>query len=123
MGGLIFEEPIVGGSLYAKTIIGQGTNPHTAYVVVVRGRRFLKKNLRLRQFASDRDKTLSVILRDIPHRLTELDFLFFDFGGTYERFKIVAKKYLTMHNIQNYHSLYSILNFDWLIYLQITACK
>jgi hypothetical protein len=22
-----------------------------------------------------------------------------------------------------YHSLYSILNFDWLIYLQITACK
>ncbi len=23
----------------------------------------------------------------------------------------------------NYHSLYSTLNFDWLIYLQITACK
>jgi hypothetical protein len=23
----------------------------------------------------------------------------------------------------NHHSLYSILNFDWLIYLQITACK
>jgi hypothetical protein len=22
-----------------------------------------------------------------------------------------------------HHSLYSILNFDWLIYLQITACK
>ena len=23
----------------------------------------------------------------------------------------------------NYHSLYSILDFDWLIHLQITACK
>ena len=22
-----------------------------------------------------------------------------------------------------YHSLYSVPNFDWLIYLQITACK
>ena len=26
-------------------------------------------------------------------------------------------------NIMYYHSLYSILDFDWLIYLQITACK
>ena len=26
-------------------------------------------------------------------------------------------------NIQIYHSLYSILDFDWLIHLQITACK
>ena len=26
-------------------------------------------------------------------------------------------------NNKNYHSLYSILDFDWLIYLQITACK
>ena len=26
-------------------------------------------------------------------------------------------------NNHHYHSLYSILNFDWLIYLQITACK
>jgi hypothetical protein len=28
-----------------------------------------------------------------------------------------------MPNKLNYHSLYSILNFDCLIYLQITACK
>ena len=28
-----------------------------------------------------------------------------------------------MHGIIHYHSLYSILDFDWLIYLQITACK
>ena len=26
-------------------------------------------------------------------------------------------------NKSYYHSLYSILDFDWLIYLQITACK
>ena len=26
-------------------------------------------------------------------------------------------------NIMYYHSLYSILDFDWLIHLQITACK
>jgi hypothetical protein len=26
-------------------------------------------------------------------------------------------------DISDYHSLYSILNFDWLIYLQITVCK
>ena len=26
-------------------------------------------------------------------------------------------------NIPHYHSLYSILDFDWLIHLQITACK
>ena len=26
-------------------------------------------------------------------------------------------------NYYNYHSLYSILDFDWLIHLQITACK
>ena len=26
-------------------------------------------------------------------------------------------------NNTNYYSLYSILNFDWSIYLQITACK
>ena len=26
-------------------------------------------------------------------------------------------------NIYHYHSLYSILDFDWLIHLQITACK
>ena len=31
-------------------------------------------------------------LTDIPHRLTELDFLFFEFDGIYERFKIVALK-------------------------------
>ena len=28
-----------------------------------------------------------------------------------------------MYNNLNYHSLYTILDFDWLIYLQITACK
>ena len=27
------------------------------------------------------------------------------------------------NNNPNYHSLYSILDFDWLIHLQITACK
>ena len=26
-------------------------------------------------------------------------------------------------NNDYYHSLYCFLNFDWLIYLQITACK
>ena len=26
-------------------------------------------------------------------------------------------------NKNNYHSLYTILDFDWLIHLQITACK
>ncbi len=35
-------------------------------------------------------KLYTAILRDIPHRLTELDFLLFDFDGIYERFKIVA---------------------------------
>ena len=28
-----------------------------------------------------------------------------------------------MYNTLYYHSLYSILDFDWLIHLQITACK
>ena len=35
-------------------------------------------------------KFYTAILTDIPHRLTELDFLFFQFDGIYERFKIVA---------------------------------
>ena len=35
-------------------------------------------------------KLYTAILRDIPHRLMELDFLFFDSDGIYERFKNVA---------------------------------
>ena len=29
----------------------------------------------------------------------------------------------SVNNNHYYHSLYSILDFDWLIHLQITACK
>ena len=35
-------------------------------------------------------KIYTAILRDIRHRLKELDFLFFDFDAIYERFKTVA---------------------------------
>ena len=35
-------------------------------------------------------KLYTAILRDIRHRLKELDFLFFDFDAIYERFKTVA---------------------------------
>ena len=34
-----------------------------------------------------------------------------------------ATLFLVVNNIEHYHSLYSIQDFDWLIHLQITACK
>ena len=33
------------------------------------------------------------------------------------------REYYKVNDNKNYHSLYSILDFDWLIHLQITACK
>ena len=43
----------------------------------------------------------------------------------YKFFKtaIFESSFKTSKYIINYHSLYNILDFDWLIHLQITACK
>ncbi len=54
------------------------------------GATFLEKALRLRQYASDRDKTLYSNSKTYSPSTDGVRFSFFDFDGIYERLKIVA---------------------------------
>ena len=42
---------------------------------------------------------------------------------THSLCSVMSRCIICISNNVDYHSLYSILNFHWLIYLQITACK